>query len=122
MNDLYFKSIIQVTGQQLIEKHRKYISSLYVKKIELQKSEDDLKALRKIGILEKNILDDKRSAKQRLLDVTKGQEELYDKYIAEKLDVEKDLKVKELREQIRLNNTKKQLLQKYNCEFVDMSQ
>lgn len=120
MNDLYFKSIIQVTGQQLIDKHRKYISTLYIKKLELQKLEDDLKALRKKWILEKNILDDKRSSKQRLLDITKWQETLYQKYIDEKLEVERDVKIKELREQIKLNNTKKKLLEKYNCEFVDV--
>ncbi len=121
VNDLYFKSIIQLTGQQLIEKHRKYISTLYVKKLDLQKSESDLKLLRKAGILEKNILDDKKASKERLLKITKGQENLYDKYIKEKLAMEKDLKVKELRERIKLNNTKKQLLEKYNCEFVDIS-
>lgn len=119
MNDLYFKSIIQVTGQQLVDKHRRFISSLYVKNIELKKQEDDLKVLRKAGILEKNILDDKRSAKKRLLEVTKWQEELYKKYIDEKLEIERDVKVKELREQIKLNNTRKNLLAKYNCDFVD---
>jgi murein DD-endopeptidase MepM/ murein hydrolase activator NlpD len=120
VNDLYFKSIIQVTGQQLIDKHRKYISTLYVKKLELQTLEDDLKILRKKWILEKNVLDDKRASKQRLLDITKWQEELYQKYISEKLEVERDVKIKELREQIKLNNTKKKLLEKYNCEFVDI--
>lgn len=121
MNDLYFKSIIQLTGQQLIDKHRKYISTLYVKNIELEKQEDSLRGLRKAGILEKNILDDKRAAKERLLEVTKWQEELYKKYIDEKLEVERDVKVKELREQIKLNNTRKNLLDKYSCEFVDTS-
>jgi murein DD-endopeptidase MepM/ murein hydrolase activator NlpD len=120
MNDLYFKSIIQVTGQQLVDKHRKFITTLYIKKLDLRQLEDDLKILRKKGILEKNILDDKRASKQRLLDVTKGQEELYQKYIDEKLELERDVKVKELREQIKLNNTKKKLLEKYNCEFVDI--
>ncbi|MCD5375104.1 peptidoglycan DD-metalloendopeptidase family protein [Candidatus Gracilibacteria bacterium] len=119
MNDLYFKSIIQVTGQQLIEKHRKFISTLYIKKLDLNQLENDLKILRKKGILEKNILDDKRASKQRLLDVTKGQEDLFQKYISEKLEIERDVKVKELREQIKLNNTKKKLLEKYDCEFVD---
>jgi len=47
---------------------------------------------------------------------------LYDKYIEEKLAIEKWMKIKELREQIKLNNTKKQLLQKYDCEFVDISE
>ncbi|NDK09481.1 peptidoglycan DD-metalloendopeptidase family protein [Candidatus Gracilibacteria bacterium] len=120
VNDLYFKSIIQLTGQQLIEKHRDFVSRLYVKKLELQESENQLKTLRKQGILERNILDDKRSSKQRILEITKGQEELYQKYISEQLELERDIKVKELKEQIKLNNTKKKLLEKYNCEFVDI--
>lgn len=122
INDLYFKWLIQVSGQQLIEKHRKFISTLYVKKIELQKQEDTLRALRKKWILEKSMLDDKRQAKQRLLDVTKWQEELYQKYINDKLAVEKDVKIKELQEQIKLNNTKKKLLEKYNCSFVAITE
>ncbi len=122
VNDLYFKSIIQVTWQQLLEKHKKYVSTLYIEKIELEQSEAELKDLRKAGILEKNILDDKRAAKERILEITKGQEELYQKYISEKITAEKDVKVKELREKIKLNNTKKQLLEKYNCEFIDISQ
>ncbi len=123
MNDLYFKSLVQLTWQQLIEKHRRYISTLYIKKIELQKQEEQLRLLRKTWILEKKILDDKRAAKKRLLEVTQGQEELYKKYIDEKLAVEKDVKVKQLKEQIKLNNTKKNLLEKYKCEFVtDLSE
>lgn len=120
VNDLYFKSIIQVTGKQLIDKHRKFVSQLYVKKLELEKDEENLKILRKQWILEKNILDDKRASKERLLVVTKWREDLYEKYIKEKLEVERDIKLKELREQIKLNNTKKQLLEKYGCEFIDL--
>jgi len=45
---------------------------------------------------------------------------LYQKYISEQLELERDIKVKELKEQIKLNNTKKKLLEKYNCEFVDI--
>ncbi len=121
MNDLYFKSIIQITGQELINKHRKYISSLYIKQIELEKSEQNLKDLRKQEILEKNLLDDKKAAKERLLEVTKWQEQLYQKYIADKLEIERDVKVKEMRERIRINNSRKELLTKYNCEFIDIA-
>lgn len=120
VNDLYFKSIIQLTGQQLIDKQRKFISELYIKNLDLQKSERDLKAMRKVAVLEKSSLDDKKEAKQRLLDITKGQESLYQKYIAEKLEVERDIKIKELREQMKLNNSKKELLEKYDCDFIDI--
>ncbi len=120
VNDLYFKSIMQVTWQSLVQKHRDFVSKLYVQKLELQKTEKDLKAVRKAGIIEKNTLDDKRAAKQRLLDITKGQEELFKKYIEDQIEIERDIKVKELTEQIALNNTKKKLLEKHGCDFVDI--
>ncbi len=121
LSDMYFKSLIQVTWQKLISKHRKFISQLYKTQIALKNDEQQLKALRKKLFLEKSVLDSKRMAKKRLLNATKGQERLYKKYISEKLAVERDIKVKELRERIRLNNTKKNLLTTYGCTFVDIS-
>jgi len=120
VNDLYFKSIIQVTWKQLVDKHRQFMAELYIKKLELERQENELKVLRKQWILEKNILDDKKEAKERLLTITKWQEDLYQKYIAEKLEDEREIKEKELLEKIKLNNTKKELLAKYGCEFIDI--
>lgn len=121
LNDLYYNSLIQVSGKKLIDTHRSLITQLYVKKIEMEKSEEKLRALRKQNILEKKILSDKRASKERLLTVTQSKESLYNKYIKEKLELERDVKVKELQQQIKLNNTKKELLKKYNCEFIDLS-
>lgn len=120
LNDLYFKSIIQLTGQQLIDKHRSFVSSLYIEEIKLKKSQDELTALRKAGMLEKKTLDEKKAAKERLLEITQGQEALYQKYIADNLAVEREVKEKALKEKIRLNDSKKTLLDEYGCEFVDM--
>jgi hypothetical protein len=47
------------------------VSTLYVKQIELEKDEKKLKQLRKSGLLEKRVLDDKKEAKKRLLEITK---------------------------------------------------
>lgn len=121
MDDLYFKWIIQVSGQKLIEKHRSFISHLYVEKTNLERNENQIKKLRKALMIEKSTLDDKKAAKERLLEITKGKEELYQKYISEQLSIEKSIKVKELQEQIKLNETKKQLLEKNGCDFVDIS-
>lgn len=120
VNDLHFKSVIQLTGQQLVEKHRGYVSRLYIKKLELEESQSELKALRRAGILQKKVLDDKKEAKEKLLDITKGQEDLYQKYIEEKLETERDLREKELTEEIALNNSRERLLGKHNCDFVDL--
>ena len=120
VNDMHFKSIIQITGQQLIQKHREYLSELYKTQVTLQKNEKEYKVLRKESIVQKSMLDDKKASKERLLEATKGQEEIYKKYISEKLDAEQNIRVKQLRERIALNNTKKDLLGKYNCEFIDL--
>jgi hypothetical protein len=71
INDLYYNSIIQVTGKKLIDTHRKYVSELYLKKINLDKQERNLKKLRKLGIIEKKVLSDKKAFKERILKISK---------------------------------------------------
>ncbi len=122
VNELHYQGIIQTTGQRLLDNHRSYVSQLYVKQLELQNDEAKLKQLRKSGLMEKNLLDDKRASKERLLEITQGKEALYQKYIAEKLTIEKNIKMNELKEQMKLNNAREQLLEKYGCDFVDLSQ
>lgn len=121
MDDLYFKWMIQVTGQSLIEKHREYIGDLYIEKTSLEKNESQLRKLRKSLVIEKWILDDKRASKERLLEITKGKEELYQKYISDQLEIEKNIKIKELQERIKINETRKELLEQYGCEYVDIT-
>lgn len=121
INDLHFKSMIEITGQKLIEKHRTYVWTLYVKKIELENAEKSLKNLRKNLLIEKKVLDDKKEFKQRVLEITKWKEGLYQKYIKDKMAVEKNIKLKELRESIVFKNTKNKLLKQFNCEYVDLS-
>nr|MDD3720308.1 peptidoglycan DD-metalloendopeptidase family protein [Candidatus Gracilibacteria bacterium] len=121
INDLHFKSMIEITGQKLIEKHREYVGALYVQKINLENNEKELKNLRKNLMIEKKVLDDKKEFKQRVLEITKGKEGLYQKYIKDKLAIEKNIKLKELKESIVFKNTKNKLLKQYNCEYVDLT-
>lgn len=122
INDLYFKWIIQVTWKKLIDNHRKYISELYLKKVQLDKQEANLKNLRKMWIIEKKILDDKKVYKERILEVSKWQQEFYQRYVYDKIAVEKRLQLKALVEKIKFDNVRKEILDKYGCEFVDVSQ
>ncbi len=121
INDLHFKSMIELSWQKLVEKHRSYVWSLYVKKIELESQEKTLKNLRKSLIIEKKVLDDKKEFKERILEITKWKETLFRQYVQDRLWVEKKLKIKELRATIIFNNAKNKLLEKYNCEQVDLS-
>jgi murein DD-endopeptidase MepM/ murein hydrolase activator NlpD len=121
INDLYFKGIIQVTGKKLLDEHRKYISELYIKKINLERQEQDLKTLRKQAVIEQKILQDKKNFKENLLQESKGQQIYYEKYLEAKLKQEQDLKLKAITEQLRLTTTRTNILEKYNCEYLDLS-
>ncbi len=121
VDDLHYNGVIQLTGQRLLDNHRNFVSTLYVKQIELKKDEKKLKQLRKSGLLEKRVLDDKKEAKNRLLEITKWKEELYQEYINDKLAIEQNIKIQELKEQIKLNNARDRLLGQHGCDFVDLS-
>jgi len=121
VSELYFKWIIEVTWKRLIDNHRKFIKKLYFTKISLNKKQDKLKILRKNGIIERKIIKDKKEYKKRILAQTKWQEALFKKYIKNKLQLERIVKLKQLKEKIKFKNIQDRLLEKYNCKFVDIS-
>jgi len=121
INDLYFKWIIQVAWKKLIDNHKKYIAELYLKKVQLEKQEVKLKQLRKMWIIEKKVLEDKKAFKERILNVSKWQQSYYEKYVYDKLEIEKKLKLKEFTQKVKFNRIRNDILEKYNCKFVDVS-
>ncbi len=121
INDLYFNWIIQVTWKNIIDQYKKNINELYLSKVSLEKQEQDLKKLRQMWMLEKKVLDDKKSFKERILNVSKWQQSLYEKYVSDKLAIEKALQLKTFKEKIKFNSVRNDILSKYDCEFVDLS-
>ena len=49
--------------------------------------------MRKIAVIDSKVLRDKKAFKERLLTVSRGKQELYDKFIKNKLDIEKKVKL-----------------------------
>lgn len=121
INDIYFKWLIQVTWKNLIDKHKEYINELYVREVELKKEELDLKKLRKMWIVEKRLLDDKKSFKERILEISKWKQSIYEKFVEDKLQVEKNLQLQSLKEKIKYNSVRNELLTEHNCDYVDSS-
>ena len=121
INDLYFKWVIQVAWKKLIDNHRKYISELYFKKVKLNKQETNLKKMRKMWIIEKKILSDKKAFKEKILKNAEGKESFYEGYIQKKLKSERKLLLRSFREKVKLNNARNKILENYNCKFVDIS-
>ena len=122
INDVYYKWLIQVAWKKLIDKHREYISELYIKKMDLEKQEALLKTLRKNKILSIKVLDEKLEFKNNLLETTKWQQSIYENFIDDKLELEKNIKLKAFQEKVKFEQIKDWLLEKYNCEFIDFSE
>jgi hypothetical protein len=45
----------------------------------------------------------------------------YERYLEQKLRLENEIKVKTIKEQIKLNTTRNRILEKYNCSYIDVS-
>jgi len=120
VNDLHFKSLIELTWKKLIDNHRHYVNNLYVKKIALRKNELDAKKLRKQLIVKKAILSEKKAFKKRLIKISKWKQDIYLKYINDKISDEKNIKKKEFAQIMKFKVAKKELLEKEWCDFVDL--
>ncbi len=122
IDDLYFTSLIQVAGNEIVEDHRFLVKKLYAQKIMLEKNENSLKSLRKSEIIERAILQDKQDFKERLLDASKWKQAEYEKFIQTKVDLERSVKIKSIQQKIKFKNLQNKLLEKHDCSFVDISQ
>jgi hypothetical protein len=120
LSDYYFKSVVEVTGQELIAKHRTFIKDLFLKKKELESEKENLASLRNEQLIQKTSLLQKKAIRQKILDITKGNSEKYDEYIKEKLASEKAVSLKVLKERIKYNNIKKDFLKDNKCPTVDL--
>ncbi len=121
LNDLHFKWLIELTWKKLIEKHRKYINNLYIEQISLKKSEKETKALRKQLIVKKAVIKQKKEFKEKLIQISKWKQKVYQNFIEDKLKIEKKIRIKEFIAKLNFKKWKKQLLEKEWCNFVDFS-
>jgi hypothetical protein len=106
----------------MIEKHRKYMTDLYISKSELSKkiNESRRKKVELQSLTKK--LETKRILKEKLLKITKGREDLYKKYIKEKTEAEKNSKLKYLKEKVSLAKLQEKVAVKYGCDnLIDSS-
>ncbi len=121
INDMQFKSSIEITWNQLVSKYRASIYKLYITNANLKEQQDKVKQLRKATIIKRKVLDDKKELKTKLFNITKWKENLYQKYIDEKLELEKKVQLKLFIEKLKFDKEKNEILKKYGCDFVDVS-
>ncbi len=121
MNDINFKWIIQIAWRRLIDRHKWYINNLYIEQISLKKSEIESKKLRKQLLIQKWLISQKKEFKEKLLKISKWKQQIYQNFIADKVEDEKKIKNKEFIARLAFIRNKKELLKKEWCYFVDFS-
>lgn len=121
LNDLHFKGLMEIAAKRLIDNHRKYVNDLYVKKLALKKAESETKSLRKQLIVKKAIMKQKKAFKEKLITISQWRQKVYEKFIADKKELEKKLRWKEFQERVKFKYAKKELLVKEWCSYVDFS-
>jgi len=119
LSEIHFSSIIEVTWQQLIEKHRKLVKEMFVKKLNLEKKTKELKEIKSQELIKRKSQLEKRNFREKILAYTKWKEELFQQYIKDKISKENKIKIKILQSKIKLREQKSEILSKYNCNYID---
>lgn len=119
LSELHFTSILEVTGQSLVEQYRGLVKEMFLQKMDLQSKKNQAKLAREEQIIKKKSLWEKKAFRQNLLEQTKWQESLYQEYIAEKKRVDIALRIKIVQNNLKLKQQKQEILSKYNCEYID---
>jgi hypothetical protein len=70
LNDIHFSSIIEITGQTLIEKHRKLVRQLFVKKVDLEKKTQELNDARREEVIKRKSILEKKNFREKILAYT----------------------------------------------------
>jgi len=118
--DLYYKELISLAWKNLIDKHKKLIFSLYVEQKDLEEKQKKLSQLRNDSIIKKKSLWDKKEFKEKMLEISKWEDAVYRKYINDKLDAERELRIKSYKEKLRFSEISKDILEKSWCKYVDL--
>ncbi len=119
LSELHFTSVLEITGQSLVEQYRKLVKELFVKKLDLEKKNKNVKLSKTQELIKKKSLQEKKEFREKILDYTKGQEELFTQYVKEKIKVDTTLKIKIIQNKVKLKDQKSELLAKYNCDYLD---
>lgn len=120
LSDIHYSSILEVTGQALVERHKKLVKQHFFKKIALQNAMQRSVQAKKEELIQRKMILEKREFRQKILDFTKGKQELFQEYIEWKVNLDQKLKIKILQNKLIQREQRQEVLKKYNCEYVNI--
>lgn len=121
LSDIHYKTLLELSWQSLIEQHRDLLKEYYYNKQDLKKSKLD--SIRLKNELNARVLElwEQKSYKEELLEETKWQEALYNKFISQKLERANEIKDKIGNLENSYSDVFNNIWNKYNCDLKFMT-
>lgn len=121
-NDIHYKSVLEMAGQNFIEVHRNLIKEYYYNKESLKKEKLLNIRLKRQLVAKNNDISGQKEYKEQLLEVTKGQEALFNKYIASKQEKEDSIQKRLSVLSDEYTQVFAKLGDKYQCDVASQGQ
>lgn len=119
LSELYYSQIIELAWQALINEHRALMKDLFLKRKDLEEQNRELRELRVEEISNKEMLEQKRSFRERILEITQWQEEKYREYIERQKFIEENIQSRIVDSNQTIEAHKNRLKSKYNCDIKE---
>jgi len=82
LSDMTYKSLVTILGQKFVDEYRQLKKNYYVLRIKIEEEKEELVLLKKDLERQKDLLEQQRIERVRLIDITRWEEQLYAEYIA----------------------------------------
>jgi peptidoglycan hydrolase CwlO-like protein len=117
-NDIHYKTILEMAGQNFIEAHRNLVKEYYYNKESLKKDKIEQVRLRSQLVARNRDIAAQKQYKEEILEITKGQEALFNQYIASKQENEENIQKRLVAISEDYTSVFSRLGDKYKCNVV----
>ncbi|EKD30207.1 MAG: hypothetical protein ACD_78C00120G0001, partial [uncultured bacterium (gcode 4)] len=117
-NDIHYKSVLEMAGQNFIEVHRNLVKEYYYNKESLKKEKLMNVRLRGQLVAKNRDISAQKQYKEQLLEVTKWQEALFNQYIASKQEKKESIQERLASISEEYTSVFARLGNKYQCDVV----
>lgn len=117
-NDIHYKTILEMAGQNFIEVHRNLVKEYYYNKESIKKEKIANIRLKNELVSRNKDLAAQKQYKEQILEVTRGQEALFNQYIATKQEKEENIQKRLTDISQEYTNVFARLGDKYKCDII----
>jgi len=116
-SDMYRKTLVEATGQSFVERYRSLVREYEFNKSRLRESKQQDIAARASLVKSQADVGAQRAYKQKVLELTKGKEQLFNDYIYDKLQAEYKARNRISFVQVEYDRVYTEIADRYSCDL-----